>query len=59
MDAAYEMIMAAKEGHVDVVKALASEDPQVANCKDSMGQTPLMWASYKVSVFHLERDEGV
>lgn len=45
---AEQMIEATKEGDAGRVRALLAECPQLACCRDSVGQSPLMWASYKV-----------
>ena len=42
------MIEATKEGDLGRVQMLLNECPALACCRDSVGQSPLMWASYKV-----------
>ncbi|GAB5037553.1 ankyrin repeat-containing protein [Nannochloropsis oceanica] len=42
-----QMIEASKEGNVAVAHALLLQDPTLASCRDSVGQSPLMWAAYK------------
>jgi hypothetical protein len=44
---AEQMIEASKEGHVSMADGLLRQDPSLAFCRDSVGQSPLMWAAYK------------
>ena len=42
-----QMVEASKVGNVAVARSLLLRDPTLASCRDSVGQSPLMWAAYK------------